>query len=194
MPGFFIAVEGIDGAGKTTLCNSLKRELQRRGYDVVLTREPTSGRYGLKLREKIKTGNLTPQEERDLFLKDRKEHVKKVIKPSLDSGRIVISDRYYYSTCAYQGARGFDPWKICKENSIFPKPDLVILLDIKPENALKRKDIKEEHFERVDFLKRVREIYLQVVRKTNYVIIDANLSQDCILKEAMKCIEEHLKR
>ena len=193
MPGLFVVIEGIDGAGKTTLSQNLKRELEKRGYSVIITSEPTQGKYGRQLRDKIRQGNITPKEELELFFKDRMEHVEKVLKPALSEGKIVICDRYFYSTCAYQGARGLDYKEICRMNEVFPEPDLVILLDLSPEQALRRKELKEEHFEREDFLKRVREIYLEVIKSTAHQVIDASLPRDEVLRRALKCLEKYLK-
>ncbi len=193
MPGFFIVIEGIDGAGKTTLSFNLKKELEKRGYSVLITSEPTQGKYGRELIRKIKNGAITPEEELELFFKDRKEHVEKVLRPALSEGKIVICDRYFYSTCAYQGARGLDYRKICRMNGIFPEPDLVILLDLPPEQALGRKERKERHFEREDFLQRVREIYLEVIKSSDYEIIDASLPREEVLRRALKCLEKYLK-
>ena len=193
MPGFFIVIEGIDGAGKTTLSQDLKRELERSGYSVIITSEPTYGKYGKQLRDKIRQGDITPKEELELFFKDRMEHVEKVLKPALSKGKIVICDRYFYSTCAYQGARGLDYKEICRINEVFPKPDLVILLDLSPEQALSRKELREEHFEREDFLKRVREIYLEVIKSTAHHVIDGSLPREEVLKRSLKCLKKYLK-
>ncbi len=194
MKGFFLVVEGIDGAGKTTLCELLKNSLRSRGYDVLLTREPTEGKYGKELKRRITEGKITPEEELELFLKDREEHVKKVLEPSLRSGKLVISDRYYFSSCAYQGARGLDYQKICQANSSFPSPDFVILLDIDPSVALRRKKAREEHFEEEVYLKKVREIYIKVVKPFPHLIIDARRSPEEALSEALKALDKCLKK
>src|SRR5437867_1133610 len=94
-PGFLIAIEGIDGAGKTTQTQLLAGLLQDRGYEVVTTKEPTKGKWGTMLREKAKTGRLSPEEELNAFLNDRKEHIETIIRPNLEAGKVVIADRYY---------------------------------------------------------------------------------------------------
>ncbi len=187
-----IAVEGIDGAGKSTLCKGLYRELSEE-YPVILTYEPTDGVYGKKLRERIKEGNISPQEEFELFMLDREDHVRNVINPALSQGKLVITDRYFLSSCAYQGARGLNYRRLCEENLKFPQPDLVLLLDLPPEVALSRKSFKEEHFENLYFLKKVREIYLEVVKNHRHLIIDARRPAEEVLKDALEEIRKCLK-
>lgn len=129
--GWLIAFEGIDGTGKTTQITLLAEVLRQRGLRVVATKEPTDGQYGSKIRELYKNRkSVTPEEELALFLDDRREHVVQVIAPALACGQVVLTDRYYYSTAAYQGAAGHDPQKIIMANELFaPVPDMVIILD-----------------------------------------------------------------
>lgn len=129
--GWLIAFEGIDGTGKTTQIALLAEALRQRGLSVVVTREPTDGPYGRKIRELYKNRkSVTPEEELALFLDDRREHVAQVIAPALAKGQVVLTDRYYYSTAAYQGAAGHDPQKIIAANELFaPVPDMVIMLE-----------------------------------------------------------------
>ncbi|CAM4527694.1 dTMP kinase [Corallococcus exiguus] len=137
--GVLIALEGIDGAGKTTQARRLFEVLSGMGYDVVRTKEPTDGTWGRKLRESSKTGRLAPEQELELFLKDRREHVSQLITPGLEAGRIILVDRYYFSTVAYQGARGLPTDNLLKANEAFaPPPDVLFLLDISPEEAMRR--------------------------------------------------------
>lgn len=129
--GWLIAFEGIDGTGKTTQIALLAEALRQRGLSVVVTREPTDGQYGRKIRELYENRkSVTPEEELALFLDDRREHVAQVIAPALAKGHVVLTDRYYYSTAAYQGAAGHDPQKIIAANELFaPVPDMVIMLE-----------------------------------------------------------------
>jgi dTMP kinase len=137
--GVLIALEGIDGAGKTTQAERLEAALRSGGCDVLRTKEPTDGQWGRKLRESGITGRLSPEEELDLFLKDRREHVLTRIQPALEAGKIVIVDRYYFSTVAYQGARGLDPTELLARNEEFaPRPDLLVILDVEPRLGLQR--------------------------------------------------------
>lgn len=131
--GLLIAFEGIDGAGKTTQARAIAHTLREIGLDVIESKEPTNGAWGQKLRASASTGRLPPREELDLFVKDRREHVRTLIQPALGQGQIVIVDRYYYSTAAYQGARGMDYEEIIVLNETFaPRPDLLFLLRVEP--------------------------------------------------------------
>jgi dTMP kinase len=160
--GFFLALEGIDGSGKTTQARLLAVSLLQQGREVVLTREPSDGEAGQKLRRYLQGPgrNLSPREELDLFLADRREHVERVIKPGLAAGRIVISDRYYYSTMAYQGALGLDPGEILAANEAFaPQPDLVFLLILPVSQALARLRRPRQLSELAPYLEQVAAIY-----------------------------------
>ncbi len=187
-----IAIEGIDGAGKTTVARYLFEELRRRGYDVVLLKEPTESEYGRKVRELLRSGKSNPHLELELFLKDREWNVRNNVLPALESGKIVIMDRYYYSTVAYQGASGIDIEYIRRLNERFPKPDLVIILDVRPEVALKRiEDRRRERFERLDFLRRVREIFLSI--KNNVVVVDAERDLETVKSDVLNVVLKYLK-
>ncbi len=187
-----IAIEGIDGAGKTTVSRYLFEELRRRGYDVVLLKEPTESEYGRKVRELLRSGKSNPHLELELFLKDREWNVRNNVLPALESGKIVIMDRYYYSTVAYQGASGIDIEYIRRLNERFPKPDLVIILDVRPEVALKRiEDRRRERFERLDFLRRVREIFLSI--KNNVVVVDAERDLETVKSDVLNVVLKYLK-
>src|SRR6266516_7236313 len=95
LPGFLIAIEGIDGAGKTTQAHFVQDRLLARRLTVVRTKEPTTGHWGQIVRDSALTGRLSIDEEVDTFIKDRKEHVSGVIEPALQQGHVVIVDRYY---------------------------------------------------------------------------------------------------
>ena len=190
-----IAIEGIDGAGKTTIVKFLKDKLKERGYDVVTFKEPTDSEWGSKIRQAFRDHSPKPEDELELFLRDREWDVKHNILPALKAGKIVIMDRYYYSTIAYQGARGIDPEFIRKLNEKFPKPDLVIILDVKPETALeriKKRGDRPNRFEDLEYLKRVRKIFLSL--KNNIVIIDAERPLKDVLKDVLNVVLEHLSK
>jgi dTMP kinase len=138
-PGSLLIFEGIDGTGKSTQMSLLAKALEENGHTVVTSREPTNGPFGQKLRDSMTTGRLSPEEELALFHDDRRDHVEHLILPALEAGKIVILDRYYFSTMAYQGARGFDPEEIRRLNEDFaPVPDQVFLLELPIETALER--------------------------------------------------------
>jgi len=162
--GLLIVLEGIDGAGKSTQARFLVRMLRRKGLDAEYFREPSGGRWGREIKRKAKQdASLTPEEELDLFLKDRRENVEKNLKPALKRKKIVILDRYYFSTIAYQGAKGIDQARIRRLNEAFaPKPDLVFILDINAQAGLARiegRKKKDKLFERAAYLAEVRRIF-----------------------------------
>ena len=168
--GLLIAFEGIDGTGKTTQINLLSDKLTDKGYQVVATREPTDGQYGRKIRELFtKRHHVSVEEELDLFMADRREHVREVIEPALAAGKIVLTDRYYFSTAAYQGAAGQDPDKIIQLNEAFaPVPDLVLLLVVPTEVGVHRiKTLRNEtpnDFEKQSSLERVSAVFADLNR------------------------------
>jgi dTMP kinase len=160
--GFLLALEGVDGSGKTTQAHLLAVSLLQQGREVVLTQEPGAGPMGQRLRRYLQgpERRLTPQDELELFLADRREHVDQVIKPALAAGQIVITDRYYYSSVAYQGALGLDPAWILAENEAFaPRPDLVFLLVLPVAQALARLQRPHQLSEKAPYLERVAAIY-----------------------------------
>jgi len=168
--GWLFAFEGLDGSGKSTQLHLLEEALCKEGYAVVATREPTDGPYGRRLRQLL--GNrdqCTPDEELALFIADRRQHVETVIKPALVEGKVVLTDRYYLSTAAYQGALGHDPEAILIENELFaPKPDLVFLLSVSVETGLSRitegRGESPNDFEKESSLLIVRKVFSQLSR------------------------------
>jgi dTMP kinase len=133
----FIVFEGIDGSGKSTQAHLLANLFKSRGIDFVLTREPSGGKIGKRLRSL--SVRLSPEEEFTLFLEDRVDHVRTLIAPALEAGKHVICDRYYYSSAAYQGSQGLDPVGILKKNqSLALVPDIVFLICVSVETALER--------------------------------------------------------
>jgi dTMP kinase len=162
-PGFFIVLEGVDGAGKTTQARLLAEALEKRGDQVVLTREPSDGPTGKKILEYLMgpVRSLTAAQELALFMADRREHVNAVIRPALEHGMVVISDRYYYSSAAYQGALGLDPARIVAKHEPFaPPPNLVIIFHLSPAAALARRRGKARQVsESPDYLEKVAAVY-----------------------------------
>ena len=137
--GFLVALEGIDGSGKSTVAAALAQWCGERGLACVFSREPTNLSHGQKLRESMKSGRLSMEDELELFLLDRKEHVERSIAPALKEDHIVILDRYYWSNAAYQGARGADVAAIIASNeAVAPVPDLILFLDIDVDESLRR--------------------------------------------------------
>ncbi len=186
--GRLIVVEGIDGAGKSTIIRRLSEECREGRIAYVVSREPTSGKWGAMLRETARTGRLSLEMELELFLQDRAEHVLTLIAPALEAGKIVILDRYYFSTAAYQGARGADPAAILAANEEFaPAPDLVLLLDIDPiagrARIAGRGDVPDD-FEHADALAKVRAIFLSIERPF-IARIDASQPPETVERECL---------
>ena len=168
--GRLLAFEGLDGSGKSTQVAALAEALRAEGHDVVVTREPTEGPYGRRIRSMARSGEaVAPEEELRWFVADRRAHVAEVIEPGLVAGRLVITDRYYLSTVAYQGARGLDSGKLLADSEAeFPIPDLVLLLELDPRSGLRRVagrgDAPEPAFEDRAFLERVAAIFRSIDR------------------------------
>jgi dTMP kinase len=176
-----IAVEGIDGAGKTTQVRMLKEALQRAGEDPIVSKEPTNGQWGKLIKESATTGRLSAEAELNAFLNDRTEHVDQLVAPALDKGRIVILDRYFYSSIAYQGSRGASVEEVkTLMESRFPIPDAVFLLDIDPVIGIHRiahsRGEEPNHFEDRKNLSKAREIFQQMSGR-NIKHIDGSASQ-----------------
>ena len=163
--GSLIVLEGLDGSGKSTQLARLARRLAASGREVVTTREPYDCPAGQRIRELAQRHVPVPAaEELALFVEQRRVHVRERIAPALARGAVVLSDRYFLSTVAYQGARGLDPARLLMESEAeFPLPDLALLLVLAPELGLARVTARggtpEPAFERADFLARVREIF-----------------------------------
>jgi dTMP kinase len=187
--GLLIVLEGIDGSGKTTQVRRLLKSLGRLGYEAVGFREPTTGRWGRQIRKHARLSrSLSPEEELGLFVKDRVDNVERNLKPALAVGKIVVLDRYYFSTMAYQGAKGLDPARIRRMNERFAvRPDLVFILDIGAGPGLdrihhrKRRDLL---FERERYLRRVRAIFLRL-RGRKFVHLDAARPKQEISKDIL---------
>jgi len=192
--GILVAIEGIDGCGKSTLVRALGAALEERGIAHNLTAEPTQGKYGKEIRGLAEKGRegVSVEDETRLFVEDRREHVRDLIAPALAAGKVVITDRYYFSTMAYQGARGADPAAIENENLEFaPRPDLLVLLRLPVDEALLR--IQEsrgdtpDHFEGEAYLRGVAEIF-ETVKGTNLMRVDATHTTHTMRDEIMAAL------
>lgn len=197
--GILIVFEGIDGSGKSTQLRRTAALLRARGLDILETGEPTKGLWGRKIREMARTTDRVPREtELAWFIKDRREHMRDVVGPALAAGRVVLCDRSYFSTVAYQGARGFDPATLLADSQAeFGRPDLVLFFDIDPEDGLARVAARggevEPVFEELNYLERVAEIFrsLEVPER---VRIDAARGEEAVAKDVMGAVERILER
>ena len=189
----FITLEGVDGAGKSTCINFIKKYLADKNINSIFTREPGATLLGEKLREILLHDEITPETETLLMFAARSEHVQKVIKPNLRSGLIVISDRFTDATYAYQsGGKYVEVKKITMlKNWIHEdlKPDLTLLFDLPVDVSLSRlkSNGNLDKFEResVDFHTRIRDSYLALAKKEpkRFEIIDSNQNINIIEKE-----------
>ena len=188
-----INLEGIDGCGKSTQSQFLMDKFESNNEKTILLKEPTNGKYGQKLWEML-SGKIeaTTEEILELFVLDRKEHVNQKIKPALDDGMIVLMDRYYYSTMAYQSAAGIDVDRIRRDNEFAPKPDIVLIFDLPVDLAMKRvrSHSVADVFEKEEHLEKVREAYLNLEDDSLVRIIDATRTPEVIFDEVWRLVSE----
>jgi len=193
--GFFICIEGLDGCGKTTQAKLLVRKLCEKGFDAFYTAEPTRGKIGKFIKKYYlhgeKRGSVIV--EALLFAADRFEHVEKEIVPALNEGKLVVSDRYIYSSLAYQGAAGLDLKWIKELNKHAIPPNLAIFLDVKPEIVLQRLQRKKSVMEKLAIQRKVREVYEKLVKDGKLVRVDGNKSKEEVAKDIFNLVLKVLK-
>ena len=205
MKGLFIVVDGIDGSGKSDMVKRIHNYLfsRSKSYRILTTREPTNGTYGSRIREilvKEKKPGSSGKELMGLFLKDRREHLKKSIEPFLQNSNknelnIVVCDRYYYSNMAFQGAQGFDVSLIIRNNMQFRKPDIAFILDVDASIALKRiESRKKEKFEAAGFLQKTRNNFLRLpeLLEDNIKIVDSSRGLEEVFDEIKRELDKIL--
>lgn len=193
--GVFICIEGLDGSGKTTQARHLVETLQKEGFHAVYTAEPSNGVFGKILREHILVGDRRfPVAEAVLFAVDRVDHVESEINSFLQEGKIVVSDRYVYSSIAYQGASNL-PRKWLREiNRLAIKPDLTILIDVPAEKVLKRIDGQKSVMETLQTQRKVREAYLELAEKDGLQIVDGDSTEEKVAERIHKIVLKFLNR
>jgi dTMP kinase len=207
--GKFITFEGIDGSGKSTQLRLLAESLRAEGIDVLATFEPGDTPLGRRLREAFLETEETvaPIAELLLFAADRAQHVEYLIRPALEAGRIVISDRYADATAAYQGAgRGFDEKTVTQVIELATgglKPDLTLFFDITIETATERMSTRDQtnavenrmDRETAEFYSRVRDSYLAIAKSEpdRFKIVDANGSPDETHAKVFEIVSGFLK-
>jgi dTMP kinase len=201
LPGLLITIEGVEGAGKTTLAAKLAKYLSLRGCDVVLTEEPGGDAVANQIRRLVlDAGNeITDRSELLLFEAARAQHVDKKIIPALQRGAVVISDRYVDSSVAYQaGARGIDGDTVKMLNDFAThclRSDITFLLDIPIEAGLAReKGADRVSRESKAFHEEVRKAYLAIAEREQdrFVVIDATLGAEEVLRKASEAVERLL--
>jgi dTMP kinase len=195
--GVFVCIEGLDGSGKTTHSHRIVRSLQKQGFDAVYTTEPSTGDLGKFIRSSavLEGKKRAPRVvEALLFALDRVEHLEKDVKPALDEGKIVISDRCVYSSLAYQGAAGLDLEWIEEINRMALPPDLAIYIDVPPEVVLERIKRKKSVMEMLETQRKVQEVYIKYVENGKLVAVDGDKGKAEVTKNILAVILDFLEK
>ena len=199
----FIVIDGLDGSGKSEITKMLHNYLfsKNKRFRILTTREPTNGEYGKQIRDILgreKDPKSNSRKLAELFVKDRNQHLNGTIEPFLAASNehelnIVLCDRYYYSTIAFQGAQGLGIKELVDMSKCFMKPDLTFILDVDPKLALKRiKSRKKEKFEQLEFMKTIRENFLRLPKLLDdkIIIIDSSKSLESVFDKVKKDIDK----
>jgi dTMP kinase len=194
--GVFICIEGIDASGKTTQARRLVRNLKLRSFDAVYTTEPSRGKVGEFVRRYVldRKRRLPIAVEALLFAADRVDHVETRIKSWLEKGKIVVCDRYIYSTLAYQGAAGLSSNWIEQLNRFALVPDVALFLDVPPEIVLKRLNQRRSVMETWKNQRKVREMYMKMVENKRLILIDGNKPISDVAQAVLTIVLDFLKR
>jgi dTMP kinase len=192
--GAFICIEGLDGCGKTTQAKLLVKRLQK-SHNAVYTAEPSRGKIGAFIRKSCLYGEkrLSSVVEALLFAADRLEHVENEVLPALRQGRLVVSDRYVYSSLAYQGAAGLSLEWIEKINEHALRPDFAIFIDVDPKIVMQRLKPNKSVMENLETQRKVREIYLKYVTKGELTRIDGDKPQKEVAEALSAVVLKFLK-
>ena len=193
MIGVLVNLEGIDGCGKSTQSKLLLEKLEGEGEKVIILKEPTKRPHGQKLWDVLHGKRKATNEEiLELFVLDRIQHVEEKIQPALDDGTVILMDRYYYSSMAYQVAGGIDVEDIRKKHAFAPKPDVVLIFDLPVSVALER--VKghsdADEFEKEEHLEKVREAYLDLENDPLVRIVDATGTPEEIFGNVWRLVSE----
>ena len=203
----FITLEGPEGSGKTTAVEFAVKELEKRGYQIVRTREPGGTPISEQIRNVIldkENTKMDPRTEALLYAASRRQHLVEKVWPALKEGKIVVCDRYLDSSLAYQGgARGLGVDNILNVNLFATEntyPDLTLLFDIKPEEGLKRiasnsaREVNRLDLEKLEFHNKVRDTFLALAKRypDRYVIIDASKSREEVAEATLDAILNRL--
>ena len=193
--GVFICVEGLDGCGKTTQAKLLVKRLKK-DYHAIYTAEPSRGKVGKFVKKNYlhadKRGQVAV--EALLFAADRVEHLKNEVLPALNEGKIVVSDRYIFSSFAYQGAAGLDLAWIEEVNKHAVRPDLAVFIDVEPETVIRRLKRKKSVMENLETQLKVREVYLKYVEHGELVRVGGNKSKREVARDVASLVKDYLKK
>lgn len=196
MKSLFIVFDGLDGSGKGEMVKSLKDYLAKnKKLKILVTKEPTNGQYGKQIKKilkKEKDPKVSAEKCLQLFVKDREKHLAKEIESFLEKeNAVVICDRYYYSTIAFQHTQGVAIEKVIFDNMSFRTPDIAFILDLPAEMALERigeRGEKKEKFEQLEFMKELRQNFLKLKDELddNIKIIDASKPKEEVFGQIKK--------
>ncbi|MGE5533144.1 MAG: dTMP kinase [Ignavibacteria bacterium] len=192
--GIFLVIEGLDGSGKTTQATKLAKKLSQ-SDSVILTAEPSQGKIGTFIRQSCLYENkrLPTEAEALLFAADRIEHMQKEIKPALEEGKIVICDRYVYSSLAYQGSAGLSLDWIKTINARALQPDFSVFIDVAPEQVLERLKRKKSVMENLETQQKVRDVYLKFVEKGDLMRVNGDNPKEVVAEELYTVVLSLLK-
>ncbi len=188
-----VNLEGIDGCGKSTQSKLLREKLKGEGEKVIILKEPTKRPHGQKLWDVLHGKRKAINKEiLELFVLDRIQHVEEKIQPALDEGTVILMDRYYYSSMAYQVAGGIDVEEIREKHVFAPRPDVVLIFDLPVSVALER--VKghsdADEFEKEEHLEKVREAYLDLENDPLVRIVDATGTPEEIFRNVWRLVSE----
>lgn len=193
--GAFICIEGLDGCGKTTQAKLLVKKLKK-SHNAVYTAEPSGGKIGTLIRKSYLYGEkrLSVVLEALLFAADRIEHIENEVFPALNEGRLVISDRYVFSSLAYQGAAGLSLEWLEKVNEHALQPDLAVFIDVNPLRVMSRLKPKKSVMENLETQQKVREMYLKFVEDGRLTRINGDKSETEVAIEVYDVVTEFLNK
>lgn len=206
--GVFLVLDGIDGCGKSTQAKLLFDYFQKKGIPAVLTTEPSQGELGKLLRKYLKDSTSPAALDALIFAADRIDHCHNEILPSLQNGKIVITDRYIDSSIVYQSIQGENQglttdW-VMQINKFSQTPDITIIFDLDPEVALRRKLNQNqsnpdsmEKFEKIEFQRKIRKRFIEIAtakKDSNYFIINTNQSIDAVFQEILKIFDSKMQQ
>jgi len=195
-PGKFIVFEGLDGSGQSTESTFLRDFLIEKNHKVLMTKEPTIiSEAGKKIKQVLEEKEkITPLDLQKLFVQDRKFHLDNIIIPSLKDGKMVISDRYFFSTFAYGVSDGLDLNLLIEMNNDFLIPDLTFFLDVNQDICIRRveeRGIKKTLFEKKEKLKKVYKNYKKIMKNfENIYFINGEPTPDKVFEEIKKYVEK----
>ncbi len=194
--GVFICLEGIDGSGKTTVAHHLVEALKQNGYSAVYTAEPSEGAIGRIVKKSIlQGGRRFPRVlEAVLFAADRVDHIEREVKPLLNEGKIIVCDRYLYSSISYQGADSTMLKWVREINKHAIQPDLAVYIDVPPEVVIDRIRRKKSIMETLHIQKKVREVYLNLAAEKQLMMVDGNAEKSKVAQDVEDLVFSFLRK